>query len=63
MKKLEEKCKHEFLKFKEHHDVVGDLGTCYYCKTIRRITDDYRKVSGNVYELKPIKINAKECRE
>lgn len=61
---LEDKCKHEFLKFmriQENDDLA--FGKCYHCHSTIVITEKYRHTHSGVYELKPLEINAKGCRE
>lgn len=63
-KNLENKCKHEFVKFVRMQEGLDiPLGNCYKCKNTIIITDKYRHTHNGVYELIPVKINARECRE
>lgn len=55
IKNLEEKCKHELLRFIGNQEGVGNLNDfpyCIDCNTRREITDKYRQVLKDVYELK-----------
>jgi len=63
---LEDKCKHQIVKGIEKKKLymkIGSelvdsgysfhLGRCYYCHNTVKITDAYRKVVEEIYELKP----------
>jgi len=60
MKTIENKCEHKVVKYlgkiKAPEGILISLGKGYYCKENIMVTNKYRKVVGNVYEVKNEKL-------